>query len=259
MNGYRAAFLGTAFALTVSLAFHVAAGLEPSTTEGPDDAAAAATDGAVLGETAATAPAAEDPRLARLRAQLAACRETSWQVVAKAIQKDAQRQAKRRAAQAGAEKVTAADSSFERQQAARCAIALQFARLMLERDRDAFAASLHGVGTEAWIEDEVRSRVAALEEQFSPGQDDLKQLQQGYETLWTGYGRELHRLIEHEDWVGLVDASKTFWRDEDKLVADLLGPEARAEYRASALETRSAVIATLATLAGLPWDDKLAW
>ncbi len=254
MNGYQAAFFGTALALGVSLAFHLVAAQEPPTHQAPSEPAAEPT-----GETVPTAPAAEDPRLAQLRRQLAACRESSWQVVARAIQKDVQGQTKRRAVKAGAEKVTAADSSFEHQEAARCGIALQFARLMLERDKATFAASLQGVGSEAWIDEEVRSRVAALEEQFALEGADLDRLQQGYETLWTGYGRELTRLIEHEDWVGLVDASKLFWRDEDKLVADLLGPEARSQYRASALDTRSAVIATLASLAGLPWDDKLAW
>jgi hypothetical protein len=254
MNGYKAAFFGTALALGISLSFHVAAKRELPTTAAPVEPA-----GEVTGETVPTAPAVEDPRIAQLTTQLAACRESSWHVVARAIQKDAQGQAKGRVAKADGEKITAADSSFERQEAARCDIALQFARLMLERDKATFAASLEGVGSEAWIADEVRSRVAALEEQFSLEGAELERLEQGYETLWTGYGRELSRLIEHEDWVGLVDASKLFWRDEDKLVADLLGPEARSQYRASALDTRSAVIATLASLAGLPWDDKLAW
>ncbi len=259
MNGYKAAFYGTAVALAASLAFNVYARLEPPAGAEPATPTGEATDDAMAGEPAQPVPTAEDPRLAQLRTQLAACRETSWQVVAKAIQKDAQSHAKPQVAKVTGQKVTAADSSFEQQEAARCGIAMQFARLMLERDRAAFTASLKDVGSEAWQDEEVNARLATLEELFSLDGADSERLRQGYETLWSGYGREIRRLVEHEDWVGMVDASKTFWRDEDKLISDLLGPEARAEYRVAALDTRSALIATLAAIAGLPWDDKLAW
>jgi len=259
MNGYKAAFVVTALALAASLAFHLHGRLKPTGTDQPGSAASEAADGGATEQPAAPAPTAEDPRIAQLRAQLAACRESSWSVVAKAIQKDAREQAKTRVARQDGDKITAADSSFEQQEAARCGIAMQFARLLLERDRAAFVESLQNVGTEDWVDEEVRARLATVEELFSLDAEDSERLRLGYETLWNGYGRELRRMVEHEDWIGMVDASKTFWRDEDKLIADLLGPEARAEYRVAALETRSALIATLAAIAGLPWDDKLAW
>ena len=55
------------------------------------------------------------------------------------------------------------------------------------------------------------------------------------------------------------DLLAQFFQDEDSLVQRLYGDDALARYQRSQLRSRTALLAIASSVAGIPWDDGVAW
>ncbi len=61
------------------------------------------------------------------------------------------------------------------------------------------------------------------------------------------------------DYEAVFDAAKDLFEDEDALIRDYAGPNGVARWRLAELESRTTILALLASLADLPWNDELVW
>jgi len=181
-------------------------------------------------------------------AELRACREDGWSLV-KALFKHEQRDD---------EESAALDSDFAAQNAELCDITAVEARKGWNSRRDSIVDSLSRVGTETWIDEHISDKLSAHERHYDLDAADREALEEGYVALWYQH-EEVQQLIADEDWVGLIDSARDYWRDEDQLVTDLLGAERAATHRAADLRGRTSIMAIFATLGDLPWGQSIAW
>lgn len=57
----------------------------------------------------------------------------------------------------------------------------------------------------------------------------------------------------------MIDTARGIFKEEDALIQSVLGVNARDEWRASELRSRTSVMAILAALGERPFDDSLGW
>jgi hypothetical protein len=88
------------------------------------------------------------------------------------------------------------------------------------------------------------------------------------ETLRRGYTKARLARIEaiHEltlqrpvDFEAVMEEARALFRDEDTLVLRLFGPDGERKLRMAQLEGRTIILALIAALGDLSWDDGLAW
>jgi hypothetical protein len=262
MQRHKAALFAVGAAFACSLAMNVV--LYTDASRATEPAAGSATSSGAANEaggSAAPAPASATAAAteAALRAELEKCRQASWKVVSEAIKLGAAAKAERETEIKKDEPAETSDSSFEQQQRSLCAIAEYHLRLQLHLQKANFVAGMQQVGSDEWLELDLEHKMAGLNERFSLSSSDVERLQTGYEALLSDHSPTLQKLVQDEDWAGMVEQSQSFWREEDKLIGDLLGHERRARYRADQLRTRSAIMAIVSTFAGMKWDESIAW
>lgn len=258
---YRPAFFVTAAALAISVAVQLrpGAGGDPSAplpSSGPD---ASGADTSPPGPTDTVESI--DPALATCHERLAACEQSNWEVVLRAIRQDAQ--SRRGPGQPGDDpQRQAGPSEFEQQRLALCEVAEEHVHAHWIRERDNVVATLTDVGTEQWTDKWLGDKMRSLQERFGLDATEAEQLESSYEKLWQGYGPRLHALVGKQppDYRELVNQVRGFWRDEDRMMAGVMGNGTRDAYREMELKSRTAIVAILAAYAGLPWDEEsIGW
>lgn len=265
------AFYGTAAALAISVALHVRSAAEQATRGSAAPAAATPAHPAARSSAGQPSPSPrsstaagagqDEVACATLRKQLDQCRRSSWDIVLKAIEGDARARNEGRAARQGDRDAGTPASGFDEQQAALCEVAEDHLRRHWVAERDNIVATLEGVGTDDWAERWMDKKVDSLEDILGITGQQADLLTEAYTSLWAHHGPVLHGLLSAQpvDFAAVVKAVLDFIREEDKLIASLLGEAAGADYRNSELKSRTAILAIFATFANMPWDDALAW
>ena len=136
-----------------------------------------------------------------------------------------------------------------------CEIATQGARVLWKQQEPSLLAAMSQVGSEASIKQEVARKLAAHRRRHALPSEMSQRLERGYRTLWQQHGAEMQRHIGGKDYRSLIGAAQAFWRDEDKLVRDVLGPSHAATYRRSDMRARVAITAIVASLGNIPWTE----
>lgn len=261
MERYRLAFYGTAAALVVSVLLH----LRPWWEE-PPGAASSVDAAAPTALPEPSGPPRTSPTTAEIaaafskcRAELAACRKSSWDIAMKAIRADVRERSSQFRADGGAPRAEA--EPFDERRKALCRLSEQFLRHAWSANRDQLMGLIQDFGTEAWSENWSAYKSESIGEMFDLSSSQQEALQQGYDSLWRQHGPRLQRMLasERTDYDALLGAAQEYFRAEDRLVDSVLGSQVQAQYGQSELEVRTLVLAILGTFADQPWSDALAW
>ncbi len=257
MNRYKAAFFGTLAALAASLVFHWY-GLNDSTIGGPDHAPTA-TQSVASAAPGLSASATAGPNTAQLqqcRAQLDACRRSSWDMVAKVIQNDAEQRATNKQLVRPVQPDSAFAARFQKQHQALCAISHSVVQQQWLAGRDSIAKVLKQMGTEPWVEQWIEYKLASLQQLGLAG-TDTSVLDAGYDDLWRKHAIEVQTAVNAQpmDYQQLISSAQRFWQEEDQLISSALGSQAEKKYREQEFQQRTAIIAGLATLGGISYEQ----
>lgn len=153
-------------------------------------------------------------------------------------------------------------TGLDAQQRALCKIAEGHVRALWALNKDTFLSTLTGVGTDAfarkWTDDAVNKLAGTL----GLRADEKRRLEQGYSTIWNQHGATMQARLraQPQDFAGLLEDVRAFWREEDELIARQIGDGARDDFRASELGARTAMAGILGTYAGKrEYDESSAW
>jgi hypothetical protein len=257
-SSLRTAFAGVSLALVASIGLHVVRWSRDAGERVTSPATSTTIATTPVVATAMTSGAPID--LPTCSVQLAACREESWNVVAKSISADvAGQRTKPRAGETAAD--PAPPTTPADQHRVLCDIAEQQAREHWVKNRTSILASAKDIGKPEWIRSERKKELDGIESLFGANPAERQRFDRGYDTLWAKYGALLRGQLDREplDLGPVMDTVRAIFRDEDALVESVLGAHARDEYRAAEMRSRTAIVAILAALADRPFDDTLAW
>lgn len=153
-------------------------------------------------------------------------------------------------------------TGLDAQQRALCKIAEGHVRALWALNRDAFVATLSGIGTDAFARKWTDDAVGKLTTTLGLRAEERRRLEQGYGTIWSKRGAAMQARLraQPQDFAGLLEDVRAFWREEDELIARQVGDGARDDFRASELGTRTAIAGMLGTFAGrTEYDESSAW
>jgi len=260
MPRYKAALYATGAALACSVALNIThytgsswGGAGTATGDQGGSAATPSASGTSL------ADAALRSRIQKLEAELEKCRQASWKVVSEAIKQGGSGKTVPPGAPPKPQPGDASGSSFARQQQALCDMAKAHTRAHWLREKENIMHMFKQVGTDEFTEQDIANKLAAHQHRYSLSDSDVTRLETSYQELMDAHAPNLQRHINDGDWSGLIDVAKDYWREEDKLVSDVLGHGRKDEHRGHELGSRTAILAIIATLAGKPWDETIAW
>jgi hypothetical protein len=249
MEGYKLGFYVSSGLLVASLSYQLL-GSDTPTVENETLAPGSAT----LAPTT-TASASASP-VASLRQELAKCRDSSWELVAKVVERGG----------VSGEHVAAAAQTPEgeqteamRQREALNLVALTHLRKHWQASRGEIVAAMKHAGSEPWVANDIEKKVTAHQRRFDLNDADVQRLERGYGDLWGEHGERMHTLIADENWDEVMSEVRGFWEDEDRMVGSIVGQEQRDAYRAADTAARTAIVAILATFADQPWDESITW
>jgi hypothetical protein len=257
MNPYKPAFYLAVAAFAASVVFGwwrdrdwLSSGARAPSAPGSGAAPEATADAA--GERAA-----HEAELRAMRTKLDSCEKARWSAVRDVIHNDAQ--ARTVARDAGA--VTAEASDFERQQRALCQAMEDVFRAQVQANQDVVQQTLAPVGTAGWVDDWLEHKLKAEGDMFNLTAENRAALEEGYRTLWGNDGAKLQSLLGQPtvDYQAAMSTVRDMWQGEDALLARVVGQDGLNRYRVSELTNRTLMMATLAAMAGLPWDRGVAW
>jgi len=246
MNRYKVAFFVTALLLAGSLVLHIAAARDRAGAGGPTS-----TDGSEAPASCET----ELRDLTRCRQQLAGCKTKSWEIVQQAIRQGAEQQAEVEKTKPGTQEQEGPAQDWRQ---ALCEASEDFLRQVWEGHKEQVHAMLQGAGTEEWIDLWMDVKMADIDSRWDLERHERNQLQDGYRRLWGDHAATMQSLMQQTppDYTAIAEATREFFKDEEQLIGELFGEDARAEYTAAELKNRTLVLAMFATFADRPWDDQ---
>lgn len=259
MDRYRVPFYGAAVALAVSLVAHARAAFdEPGAVATAPTASITAAENSASRSTATSSSAARNLRCC---VELEKCRRSSWDIALKAMRGDAKDRAQRRAKSREEQPTKPIDPDLLRRREALCALSEEFFNQLWNSQRDMAMALMKDFGSEGWVDNWVDFKSDELGEMLELSDSQQQIVSQGYDSLWRQHGPRMQKLLERQppDYDALLRSAQDYFRDEDQLLANVLGEEARSKYADSQLETRAIITAALGAFAGKGWDQSIAW
>jgi hypothetical protein len=202
----------------------------------------------------AQAPARDEPGACERRLQ--ACEQRSWAIARRAMEAET---TPKPAASAGP--ATVAKEPLT-QASALCSKAEQHLRESWQRDKDKIAWGLsHYLADRDEQERSISRDVAKMKE--VAGLDD----REAAEVARAYHDRRLEQVAEAQaalgkdpqDFNGLLDSARRLLADEDTLLERVGGAGARDAWRADQVETRTVILALVASLADKDWDESIRW
>jgi hypothetical protein len=245
MDAYRPAFFVTAALLVASVGYQLWSRPAPSPSVSPDASAAPETSDAQPDAKALDAELRAAQRdLIRARAELSKCQEQAWDMAADLMRGDVQAP---EGGQGGGDGLCAVSQTLLRKQW----------KAGEPKARELFGKHL---GTEGWIDNDMKWRLGRHRERFDLAARDEAALESGYKGIWHRHGDRMREQAAEGDWEAVAETVRAFWREEDELLGDVLRPEELATFQKSEAGFRRSLLAMFATYGDQPWDDEaLSW
>jgi hypothetical protein len=150
----------------------------------------------------------------------------------------------------------------ELQEQVLCTVALTHLREDWEEQRDQtiqnLARSLADEEERSAMRERDVSRAAQL---FEVPEDERARFETEYRALWDERVGDLQSALDADppDTAAALTIAKGLFEDEDELATRLFGDMGRRRIRVAQTERRTVVLALLAALANVEWDDAISW
>ena len=199
-------------------------------------------------------PVRDEPGACEKRLQT--CEQRSWAIARRAMAAEAAPKPEATAAPTTAPKEPVTQAS------ALCAKAEQHLRESWQRDKDKIVFGLsHYLADKDEQERSIARDVAKMKD--VAGLDD----RQAAEVARAYHERRLAQVAEAQaalakdpqDFPALLDSARRLLADEDTMLERVGGPGAREAWRADQVETRTVIMALVASLADKDWDESIRW
>lgn len=196
---------------------------------------------------------------------LHACQLRRWQQVARTLREGLGRRAGSGEEEARGRKHPAAaavDAEERAQREALCQVAREHLRRDWARQRDKLTASLKRSLSDP---DETEKDARQIAERFGRalglGEAERETLERRYAAVRGQWIGQILQALGQEppDLAAVFDAAHGLFADEDRLIRELFGEAAVETIRDAERRSRTVVMALAATLADMPWDDRLRW
>lgn len=245
MDAYRSAFFVTAALLAASVGYQWWSRPSPSVTPEPAPSAVDPETPDAARELDAELRATQQ-QLLEARAELSRCQTQAWDMAADLMRGDV-------------DGATAGQGG--RRGDDLCAVSQSLLRKQWEasepKARELFGKHL---GTESWIDNDMKWRLERHGERFDLAARDEAALERGYEGIWHRHGDRMRQLAANGDWDGVAETVRGFWREEDELLGEVLRSDELQTFKQSEAGFRRSLLAMLATYADRPWDaEALSW
>jgi hypothetical protein len=237
------------FALAVLLAVSVAFNVRSLVRRSPAPAPAAR-------PSASAAAASARGEAGTCEHRLAECQRRGWEMVARSLAAD------RAPRPSDAPPADAPDGGPTTQAAALCARAEANLRETWQRDRELIAANLRrSLGDREEQERNLTRDLAAMREAAGLDDREAASLESAYRSRRGARITEASAALSREpqDLGAVLDAAHGLFSDEDELLSGIAGATAEEAWRAHELESRTTLLAVLATMADRDWDQSIRW
>lgn len=205
---------------------------------------------------AASASAASRAEPDACERRLQACQQQTWQIAQRAL---AVTQAPKPATPTPpAPKTGRSDLAAQAQ--ALCTKAQQSLRETWQRDRDAIAFGLsQGLSDKEAQEREVVKEAAHMKEITGLSDREAASVERAYREKRIARIAEAQTALTKQDYGALLDATRGLLADEDAILERAGGTAAREAWRAEQVESRTVILALVASMADRDWDDSIHW
>ena len=190
--------------------------------------------------------------------ELEACQRRGWEV---ALRKIGEQHASEKRAQADASAPPSAAASAA-QSASLCNVAQAHLREQWRRDRDMLTAVLvRDLADPAEQERAVARDVEAMRKTVGLAGRDGEVFERAYRDTRQARVAEARAAMARNppDLGAAFEAARALYADEDKLIAQRIGPAARDAWRAQQVDTRTTMLAILASMSDRDWDESIRW
>ncbi|APR81593.1 Hypothetical protein A7982_06942 [Minicystis rosea] len=188
--------------------------------------------------------------------ELEACQRRGWEV---ALRKIGEQHAEEKRPQTPAKPGAAGSTA---QASALCRAAETHLRETWRRDRELLTNVLaHDLGDPAEQERAVARDVEAMRKAVGLAGRDGEVFERAYRDKRQARVTEARTAMARNppDLGAAFDAARALYADEDALIAERVSPAARDTWRAQQVDTRTTMLAILASMADRDWDDSIRW
>jgi hypothetical protein len=210
--------------------------------------------GATPPRASATATARDEPGACERRLQ--ACEQRSWAIARRALAAEVAPKPEATAAPAAAPKEPLTQAS------ALCSKAEQHLRESWQRDKDKIVWGLSQyLSNRDEQERSIARDVAKMKEVTGLDDREAAEVARAYHDRRLSQVAEAQAALakDPQDFPALLDSARTLLADEDALLERVGGPGARDAWRADQVETRTVIMALVASLADKDWDESIRW
>jgi hypothetical protein len=186
--------------------------------------------------------------------RLAACQKQSWEIARKVIAGEPQAPSPAR--------VLRGETGPEAQGEALCDKAKVALRETWARDRLLLVANLaRSMADPEELERNITREAAEMREAAGLSQGEGAQLERAYRGIRTARVATVREALGKQppDLPAVLDATRGLFADQDALVLRIGGAASREALRQHGMESRTVLLALLATVADKDWEDSIQW
>jgi hypothetical protein len=188
--------------------------------------------------------------------RLASCQKQGWEIARRVFAGEPQ------AASPTPARVLRGETGPEAQSEALCDKAKLALRETWLRDRDALVIGLaHSMADPEDLERNITKESAEMREAAGLSEQEGRELERAYRGVRTARVTAAREAMNKQppDLPGVLDAARGLFADQDALVQRIGGASSREALRQHGMESRTVILAILATVADKEWDESIQW
>lgn len=200
------------------------------------------------------APRAGDDTCER---RLAACQRQGWEIARRVIAGEQQQPAAPQQP-----RLLHGETGPEAQSETLCDKAKGALRDTWLRDREMLVAGLaHTMGDPDDLERNITKESAEMRDAAGLGEQEGRELERAYRGMRTARVAAAREALSKQppDLPAVLDSARGLFADQDALVQRIGGASARESLRQHGMESRTLILAILATVADKEWDESIQW